>query len=77
MKSDFFRIKVKTYDGHKGAQRPVSFVWKERSIECTKILDQWYGEDYEYFKIEADDSRTYSLRYDRKANSWELSAFKT
>jgi hypothetical protein len=76
MKSDFFRIEVKTYDGHKGAERPMSFTWKDRCIECAKILDRWYGEDYEYFKVEGDDSRTYILRYDRKADSWQLSAFQ-
>lgn len=74
MNEKFFRVEVQTYDGHKGAERPRAFVWKERRIECGKILDRWYGEDHEYFKVEGDDSRTYILRYDRRSDAWEISS---
>lgn len=74
VKGDYFRIEVETYDGFKGAERPMAFTWKGRRIECQKILDRWYGESYEYFKVAGDDSRTYVLRYDRARDYWEISA---
>ena len=74
VKGDYFRIEVETYDGFKGAERPVAFTWKGRRIECRKILDRWYGEDYEHFKVDGDDGRTYVLRYDRPHDRWEISA---
>ncbi len=74
MKEEYFTVSVETYDGHKGAERPIAFTWKERRIECQKILDRWYGEDHEYFKARGDDGRIYILRYDREDDVWELSA---
>jgi hypothetical protein len=74
MKGEYFRVDVETYDGHKGAERPLAFTWKERRIECKEILDRWYGEDHEYFKSEGDDGRTYILRYDREKDIWEISS---
>jgi len=74
MKEVYFRVEVETYDGHKGAERPVACMWKERRIGCTKVLDRWYGEDHEYFKAEGDDGRIYILRYDRKEDIWEIAS---
>ena len=74
MKDRYFKVEVETYDGHKGAERPTAFTWKDRRIECQKVLDRWYGEDHEYFKVEGDDGRTYILRYDRGKDIWEISS---
>lgn len=73
MNKEYFRVDVETYDGYKGAERPRAFVWKGRRIGCGKIMDRWYGEDHEYFKLEGDDGRTYILRHDRHLDRWELS----
>lgn len=77
MKDEYFKIEVETYSGHKGAERPVAFVWKGRRIQCRQIKDRWYGPDHEYFKVEGDDQRDYTLRYDRTNNVWEISLIKT
>ena len=76
MARTYFRITVETYSGYKGAERPVSFIWKERRIEVKDIVDRWYGEDHEYFKVAGDDACTYILRYDRKEDIWEIEAGK-
>lgn len=72
MKGEYFKIEVETYSGYKGAEKPVAFVWKGRRILCRLIKDRWYGEDHEYFKVEGDDHRDYTLRYDRANDVWEL-----
>jgi hypothetical protein len=76
MSQIYFKISVETYNGHKGAERPVAFKWKDRRIECKEIKDRWYGEDHEYFKITGDDGRTYILRYDRKRDFWEIQSLE-
>jgi len=76
MSETYFEIQVETYDGHKGAERPVAFTWKGKRIECSAIEDRWYGEDHEYFRVAGSDSRTYILRYDRKVDRWQIEAIK-
>lgn len=65
-------IKVNAYSGFKGAQRPVSFSIGEKTFRVVEVLDGWYGEQHEYFKVEADDGCVYIIRYDREADEWEL-----
>ena len=76
MKEEYFRVSVETYDGHKGAERPIAFTWKEHRIACERILDRWYGQDHEYFKVEGNDGRTYILRYGRSDDAWELTVIQ-
>lgn len=75
MKNNFFKIDVETYSGYKGAERPSTFIWKKRRFVCDEILDRWYGEDHEYFKVKTKDGHTYLLRYDRRNDFWEISSF--
>ncbi len=65
-------IEVNAYSGYKANERPVSFRIRERLFEVKEILDRWYGEDHDYFKLRADDDHTYLIRYDRKNDEWEL-----
>lgn len=65
-------IEVNAYSGYKANERPVSFRIRERVFEVKEILDRWYGEDHDYFKLRADDDHTYLIRYDRKSDEWEL-----
>lgn len=72
MSPQAFRIQVESYAGHKAAERPKAFVWKDRNIEIEQIIDRWYGEDADYFKVRGDDGVTYLLRYFRTDDYWEL-----
>lgn len=66
------RIKVKAYSGYKAEERPISFTIGERELKIEELLDRWYGEDYEYFKLRADDRCIYIIRYNRGDDFWEL-----
>jgi hypothetical protein len=66
------RIAVQTYAGYKGDERPVSFLRDGRIFLIVDIVDRWYDPDYDCFKVLADDGRTYMLRYDMNADTWEL-----
>jgi hypothetical protein len=37
-----------------------------------EIVDRWYDPDHNCFKVLADDGKTYLLRNDMNADSWEL-----
>lgn len=69
-------VKVECYSGYKAQERPVRFSLGEKVLNVVEILDRWYGEDQDYFKLLADDGNTYLLRYDREFDRWELAMFQ-
>ncbi len=66
------RIKVKAYSGYKAEERPISFTLGEKELRVEDLLDRWYGEDHEYFKLRRDDGCIYIIRYNRGEDFWEL-----
>ena len=60
------------YSGCKANKRPISLVVGERVLKVEKVLDRWFGEDHDYFKLMAYDGCTYIIRYDRGKDEWEL-----
>jgi len=70
-------LRVETYSGYKGDERPLRFIWKGRRFEVTEIADRWYGPDHEYFKVRADDGNTYILRHQtqaEQADAWTVTS---
>jgi len=65
-------IKVDAYSGYRADERPRSFTIKERVFEVKEVLDRWYGEGHDYFKLLADDGYKYIIRHDREKDEWEL-----
>ncbi len=66
------RIKVKAYSGYKAEERPISFTIGKKELRVEELLDRWYGEGYEYFKLRGDDRCIYIIRYNRDEDFWEL-----
>jgi hypothetical protein len=48
----------------------------ERTYEVKEILDQWYGPEYQCFKVLADDGNLYILRHDLAEDTWTLDSFR-
>jgi len=69
-------IQVDCYSGYKVNERPIAFTILERdyrrSFQVREVLDAWYGEDADVFKVEADDGNIYLLKYDRYQDLWDL-----
>jgi hypothetical protein len=63
-------IKVQAYSGYKGNERPLCFSMEGKELVVDHILDRWYGEDYDYFKVLADDAEIYLLKRDRETDRW-------
>ncbi len=72
-----FKLRVTTYAGYKGDERPTSFTFGERTYQVREVIDSWYGEDHTYFKLTADDGNVYLIRHDRAADEWELTMTET
>ena len=70
------KISVKCYSGYKANERPVSFNLGDKSFKVEKIIDKWYGVEYTYFKLLADDANIYILKYDEHDDQWELNFFQ-
>ena len=69
-----FDIRVECYAGYSGEQEPRSFVLGERRFSVLEILDRWLEPGARYFKVKADDGRTFILRHDSVNELWELAA---
>ena len=69
------KIRVHCYAGHRGEEEPRAFDLEERHLEVIEIIDRWLAPDHRYFKVQADDGKLYILRYDERADEWEMTAF--
>jgi hypothetical protein len=70
------KIHVETYDGYRAGERPLRFHIGAKKREVMEILDRWFGEDHDYFKVCADDGAVYLLRYGRGDDRWELTQYR-
>jgi hypothetical protein len=67
---------VECHSGYKANERPLSFTLGNRKFAVKELLDQWYGIDYTYFKVRADDDNIYILKYEEHKDEWSLEFFK-
>ncbi len=86
-------LKVECYAGFKANERPLRFTVESarradspdpeipptppRAYEVKEVLDQWYGPDYQCFKVLADDGNLYILRHDQREDTWTLDSFRS
>jgi len=70
------KIRVESYDGYRSGERPLRFRLGEKRREVVEVLDRWFGEDHDYFKVLADDGGVYVLRCGRGADGWELTQYR-
>jgi len=73
------KLKVECYSGYKADERPIRFTplaAHGRTYEVAQVLDQWYGPDYQCFKVRADDGNLYVLRHNPVEGEWTLDSFR-
>ncbi|MGB7542800.1 MAG: hypothetical protein WA373_03275 [Burkholderiales bacterium] len=66
------KIRVECYAGYRGEEEPRAFTLGERRFAIAEILDRWLAPQHRYFKVKADDGRTFVLRHDTASGDWEL-----
>ncbi len=65
-------VQVEGYSGYKANERPLRFCLAERWYNVVEVADRWYGTDYCYFRIRADDGNLYVLRLNELTQQWSL-----
>ncbi len=65
-------IDVVAYSGYKANERPLYFIAARQKLEVKEVLDRWYGQAHDYFKVIADDGRPYLLKWHRLSDKWFL-----
>jgi hypothetical protein len=58
-----------------GIEIPRTFRLNVDRIEVVEVLDQWYGPDYRYCKVEGGDGALYILCLDENRSEWHLTMF--
>jgi len=66
------KIKVIEYSGYKVNERPVRFYIGDKELKVEEILDRWYGQEHDYFKVRASDNRVYILKWHRTLDFWSI-----
>ena len=66
------KIVVTAYSGYKANERPFSFVLGGQRLDVKTIIDRWYGQEHDYFKVLADDARVYLIKRHRDLDIWFL-----
>ncbi len=70
------KVRVEAYSGYKASERPLRFCLGERWYGVREVVDRWYGPDYLYFRVKADDGNLYVLRLDEREQEWTLSGYR-
>ena len=72
------RVQVQCYSGRKADERPIRFRVDERQYVVEELLDQWYGPEEAWYKVQADDGNLYILRHQTSVpdGAWDLVAFR-
>jgi hypothetical protein len=72
------RLHVDCYAGNKADERPVRFQLGGCEYLVEEVLEQWYGPEYAFFKLRADDNNFYILRHQISVpeGEWDLVSFR-
>ncbi|MBW1788136.1 MAG: hypothetical protein JRK53_16180 [Deltaproteobacteria bacterium] len=65
-------IQVSAYSGYKANERPLRFTFEGREYDVEKVLDRWYGQDYDYFKVRTRDGPVCVIKWQRWMDAWFL-----
>jgi hypothetical protein len=69
-------LHVESRPGLQGDLEPTAFELGGKLIKVVQIIDRWIASDHSYFKIEAEDSGIYILRFTPEEKHWELTLFQ-
>jgi uncharacterized protein (UPF0128 family) len=72
------KVQVECYAGRKAEEKPLRFRIDGHEYIVEEVLDQWYGPEHIFFKIQADDGNLYVLRHHTSVpdGEWDLVSFR-
>jgi hypothetical protein len=76
---EFETIEVSTHDEYRGAQEPVSFVWRGKKYNVEQIVDRWYEGRIDstrmpmlYFRVKTQPGELFLIRYHEFFRVWSI-----
>ena len=66
------KIRVESHSGYKADERPKAFLLDDRRLAVLDIEDRWYDPSANYFRVVADDGKTYLLKQDLETAEWDV-----
>jgi len=66
------KIQVECHAGYRGEEEPRAFTLGETRLAIVAILDRWMAPEHRYFKVKAEDGRSFVLRHNTASSDWEL-----
>jgi hypothetical protein len=69
-KSNFRKAEVHCYSGYKANEKPVCFLLEGKKVDVKRIIDRWYGQEHDYFKVLGNDGLVYLLKWHREFDIW-------
>jgi hypothetical protein len=65
-------VEVILYSGYKADEYPIKFIIGDTCYEIIEIEDRWYGPDYSYFRVFADNAHRYILKRNHRDGNWQI-----
>ena len=69
---EWTRTTVRSYSGYKANERPLAFQRGTAEILVRKVVESWYEPDRLFYKVTADDGRTYLLEHHEQDDTWQF-----
>jgi len=76
---EFENIEVSSRDEYRGAQQPVSFVWRGAEHQIEQVIDRWYEGTMDstrmpllYFRVKTARGEIFIIRYHELFRAWSI-----
>lgn len=70
-------LHVESRSGYQDELEPTAFELGGQLVKVRQVIDRWIASDHSYFKIEAEDSGIYILRFTPDERHWEMTLFQS
>jgi hypothetical protein len=66
------KIAVVAFSGYKACERPLYLMVDGDRLKVSEVLDRWYGESDDFFKVLMDGGRAFLVKRNRIRDEWFL-----
>jgi hypothetical protein len=66
------KTEVTCYSGYTYAERPVSFLWRDKKYEIEEIEKRWLEPGKRLFRVRTVDNKSFQLCYNETEQHWLL-----
>ena len=67
---------VTCYSGRSYADRPASFVWRDKKYEVKEVEREWLEPGERHFLVRTEGEKRFEICYHEREDSWSLTELK-